>query len=95
MERVDNKTVRSGLGWSVEVPSIHEVKYFEGNKSLTLEIEGGRDKSGIHWYIYQPSVWVWDGNADNPLLDDKEIQSVKKRIREALAVLDMTIKEFT
>jgi hypothetical protein len=95
MEKVDNNTVRSGHDWSVKVPSIHELKYFEGNKSLTLEIEGARDKSGIRWYVYQPAVWAWDGNPDDPFLDAVKIQSVKKRIREALTVLDMEIKEFT
>ena len=84
MEKIDNKTVRGGIDWSVEVPSIHQLKYFEGNKILTLEIEGGQNESGVHWYIYQPSIWAWDGNQDDRFLDDVKIQSVKKRIRGAL-----------
>ncbi|MGD0279716.1 MAG: hypothetical protein ABSC11_10465 [Smithella sp.] len=95
MEQIDKKTVRSRLGWSVEVPSIHQLKYSEGSKSLTLEIEGGMDESSVHWYIYSPSVWAWEGRPDNPFLNDEEVDLAKKRIREALAVLKMTIREFT
>ena len=78
MKKVDNKTVRGKNNWSVTVNSIHELKYLEGNKSLTLEIEGGQSNSGIHWNIYSPTIWGWDENSDDLFIDEIKYKLLKK-----------------
>ena len=64
---IDNKTVR-GPTFMVQVQSIHKVKYEEGRRSTSVEIEGGPDDAGkIYFSIYADTISGWEPKEFEPI----------------------------
>ena len=86
-------TYQSPDGWTVQVPSIHEVTYTEGGKTLSMEIEGGMEEPGVvDWYVYIPNPCSWREPYELEYIDNEEMVEIQKRIAEALEALEMKYK---
>ncbi len=89
LRKLDNKTVQ-GNGFTVTVPTIHEVRYTAGEKTLTVEIEGGTGQNDqVEWDVYSDTMrgWLPPHHLDRFTYEDK--QRVLRNISESLRVLGM------
>jgi len=60
LNRMSNKEVR-GPTFSVVVPDVHRVQFFEGDRVAIVEVEGGRAADGkVDWVIYSQTLTSWE-----------------------------------
>ena len=87
LKKLDNKTVQ-GHGFMVTIPTIHEIRYSEKDRMLTVEIEGGaRDDSD--WYVYSETMRGWSSPHHLDPFSYEEKQRILRSISESLNVLGM------
>lgn len=87
--RVDNKTVR-GLTFLVRVPTIHHVKYEEGDRTASVEIEGGLGKDGeVNWLLYSETLRGWDAPHEAEDMPMSKRQQILDDISKSMDLLGM------
>ena len=92
LRKIDANTVE-GEGFIVTIPDIHYVYYIEGNRKLTMEIEGAEDPEGhIYWYLYTKSMSGWLPPYETQILSRQERQKIHNRIVDSLRFLGTQLK---
>jgi len=89
LRKLDNKTVK-GHGFTITLPTIHEIRYSEGNKTLTVEIEGGTNEKGnVEWDIYSTTMRGWLPPHQLEPLSYEDKQRILRNISDSLILLGM------
>lgn len=89
LKKVDNKIVQ-GHGFTITLPTIHEIKYTEGDKTLTVEIEGGQNEKGeIEWDIYSSTMRGWLPPHQLEPFSYEDKQRILRNISDSLTLLGM------
>ncbi len=89
LKKLDNSTVQ-GENFLVSVPGIHEVFYREGEKNLSIWIEGGWNEQGEHdWLVYARDLKGWLPPHDLDPFPPEEKARILNNISHSLSLLDM------
>ena len=89
LTKLDNKTVQ-GRGFTTTVPNIHEIRYSESDKTITVEIEGGRDEKGeIEWDVYSSTMRSWLPPHQLEPFSYEDKQRILHNISDSLSLLGM------
>jgi hypothetical protein len=89
LKKIDNNTVR-GTWFTVHVRDIHWVKYSEGGRVATIEIEGWRSPDGVvNWDVYGQSLMYWDEPYEPDDMDLSKRLEILERVSASLEVLGM------
>ena len=88
LRQVNNKTVE-GAGFLVTIPNIHEIRYVEHDRELSIEIEGGVRGGSVHWYIYSSTLKNWLPPHNQHALTDGDRKRVLANISDSLRLLGL------
>ena len=89
LQKINNKSVR-GSYFTVTVPDIHKVKYTEGVKVATVEIEGGMSAPGqVDWLVYVRTFSGWFPPCESDEISVEQLRQIFVNISQALSVLGM------
>jgi hypothetical protein len=89
LTKLSNKSV-AGTGFRVSVPDVHRVLYFEGEKKMTVEIEGGTDAfAQVDWLVYAQTLRAWDPPHEMDAISGEKWEQILARISESLDVIGM------
>ena len=89
LQRLSNKEVR-GPNFSVSVPEIHQIRYAEGERVATIEIEGGMGKGNqVNWVLYQQTLGGWNPPHEMDEMTEDKRTEILTNISESLTALEM------
>lgn len=89
LKRISNKEV-IGPAFSVFVPTIHQIRYSEGDHITTIEIEGGESADGaIEWSVYSKTLTGWQPPYQEDDLPAGKRSEILRNVSRSLDLLEM------
>jgi hypothetical protein len=89
LQKVSNKEVR-GRGFSVLVPSPHEVLFRQDDHVAVVEIEGGVGSNGkVNWLLYAETLRGWEHPHAQECMSAGQSMDIIRKIMISMDMLSM------
>ena len=86
--KINNDCVESSEGFIVEFFGMHHVRYIEGDRAASIEVEGGTNKNDqVYFEIYPQTLKGWLPPYEYEFIASEKKERILKNIDDALTFL--------